>query len=517
MINHFLNYQKLKSQYGKVEEVPIVIVYYYKGEKGKYSTGVSTKIKCWSGNSENPVSKSDSGHQRKNLRIKEVELQLRKVIDGILLKDLIPYPKLVTSEYNRVGVKKEKETKKEYDFFLLLDEFNKSLDINIEVTTSTKKTIRSILHQIKNYLNEIRRITYFELDRFDEEFIENYKWYCVTTKKLSNSTIHKHFRQIRSMINWCKRRGFSDYTFPKFNVQFGENDIVFLQRDEILKLFNCRQFDFETPEHTKFTKEYFVDTLNGRKDDVTRSYTNWEVYKDMLIFGCGVGCRFSDLVRLKIDNVKYKTKDDPHEYIKFNMVKTKKEVRVPFNSLTYFIYKKYSKGKTIEQYIFPTTPRGNVISNQKFNENLKELSKVVGLNRRVIKREFVGRDVKGGTDMSKPLYEVISSHIVRRTFIREGVNSNLPYHVIRSMSGHTNDKVFQGYFNTLTEEIEKGMEKMFVFDLNIGIEDKSSDFMIDDTTNRSETKGERMKMLLTLYESGDLTKEEYLIKLGKLM
>lgn len=517
MINHFLNYQKPKSQYGKDDEIPIVIVYYYKGEKGKFSTGVSTKIKSWSGKSDNPVSKSDSGHQRKNLRIKEVELHLSKVIDGILLKDLIPYPKLVTSEFNRVGVKKEKDTKKEYDFFLLLDEFKKSLDINVEVTISTKKTIRSILHQVENYLKETKRITYFELDRFDEEFIENYKWYCVTTKKLSNSTIHKHFRQIRSMVNWCKRRGFSEYTFPKFNVQFGENDIVFLQRDEILKLFNCRQFDFENPDHIKFTKEYFVDSLNGRKEDVTRSYTNWEVYKDMLVFGCGVGCRFSDLVRLKIDNVKYKTKDDPHEYIKFNMVKTKKEVRVPFNSLTYSIYKKYSRGKTIDQYIFPLTPHGNLVSNQKFNENLKELSKVVGLNRRVVKREFVGRDVKGDTDMSKPLYEVISSHIVRRTFIREGVNSSLPYHVIRSMSGHSNDKVFQGYFNTLTEEIEKGMEKMFVFDLNIGVDEGKVVTMVEEVGKKTNEREERMRMLLSLYESGDLTKVEYLRKLENVL
>lgn len=517
MIHYSLNYQKPKSQYGKDEEIPIVIIYYYKGQKGKYSTGVSTKLKSWMGNIDDPVKKSDLEHLRKNLRVKEVELQLRKVIEGILLKDLIPYPKLVTSEFNRVGIKKEKETKKEYDFFLLLGEFFKSLEINTEVTPSTKKTIRSILNQVESFLKVSKKITYFELDRFDEEFIENYKWYCVTTKKLSNSTIHKHFRQIRSMINWCKRRGFSDYTFPKFKVQFGENDIVFLQRDEILKLYNFRDFDFESPEHTKFTKEYFPDFLNGIKTDNIRTYTNWEVYKDMLVFGCGVGCRFSDLVRLRIDNVKYKTKDDPHEYIKFNMVKTKKEVRVPFNSLTYSIYKKYSRGKTIDQFIFPLTPNGNLTSNQKFNENLKELSRVIGLNRRVVKREFIGRDVKGGTDLSKPLHEVVSSHIVRRTFIREGVNSNLPYHVIRSMSGHTNDKVFQGYFNTLTEEIEKGMEKMFVFDLNIGNEDKTSDFIIEDTTNRSETRGERMKMLLTLYESGDLTKEEYLVKLGKLM
>ena len=231
-------------------------------------------------------------------------------------------------------------------------------------------------------------------------------------------------------------------------------------------MFQFDEFDYSNDTHRRYTTEYFEDDLKGIKGaGQKRTYTNWEVYKDMLIFGCGVGCRFGDLVSLKLDNVKYKTKSDPSEYIRFTMAKTQKEVKIPFNQLTYAIYKKYSKGKTIDQYIFPLTPHGNLISNQKFNENIKLLSKIVGLNRRVVKKRYVGRDVKAGTELSKPICDIISSHIVRRTFIREGVNSNLPYHIIRSMSGHTDDKVFKSYFNTLTEEIERGMEKMFVFDL----------------------------------------------------
>jgi len=226
-----------------------------------------------------------------------------------------------------------------------------------------------------------------------------------------------------------------------------------------------------------------------------------------LVFGCGVGCRFSDLVKLKIDNVKYGSEEDPSEYIRFTMTKTQKEVKIPFNTLTLSIYKKYSSGKTINQYIFPLTPHGNLISNQKFNQNLKELSKVIGLNRRVVKKEYVGREVKSGTEVSKPLYEVISSHIVRRTFIREGINSNLPYHIIRTMSGHTDDKVFQGYFNTLTEEIEKGMEKMFVFDLTYGTS-KDSKLQLQGETSKDIT--DKIKRYRQLLEEELISQNEFI-------
>jgi site-specific recombinase XerD len=503
-----LNYQKPKSSYGKDEEVPIVVFYYFKGKKGKFSTGTVVRLKDWNPKKELPVLKTDPNHQSKNLQIKEVEVTIGKMIEQIKLNGLIPYPSLVRVEMNRLDRTKEKNTKKEFDFFLLLDEFLKSVVINTDITHSTKKTIYSIMNQVEVFIRDVKGMKFFEVDNLDEQFIEEYQWYCVNEKKLSNSTIHSHFRKVRSFVNWCKRRGYTDWTLPKFKVQLGENDIVFLQRDELLKLFQYDGFDFENEGHSRYTTEYFTDDLMGRKTEpTTRTYTNWEVYKDMLVFGCGVGCRFSDLVKLKIDNVKYGSEEDPSEYIRFTMTKTQKEVKIPFNTLTLSIYKKYSSGKTINQYIFPLTPHGNLISNQKFNQNLKELSKVIGLNRRVVKKEYVGREVKSGTEVSKPLYEVISSQIVRRTFIREGINSNLPYHIIRTMSGHTDDKVFQGYFNTLTEEIEKGMETMFVFDLTYGTS-KDSKLQLQGETSKDIT--DKIKRYRQLLEEELISQNEFI-------
>ena len=43
-----------------------------------------------------------------------------------------------------------------------------------------------------------------------------------------------------------------------------------------------------------------VDTKNGIK-----RYTSYEVYKDMLLFLMWIGCRFGDLVKLKVSNFEF--------------------------------------------------------------------------------------------------------------------------------------------------------------------------------------------------------------------
>ena len=126
---------------------------------------------------------------------------------------------------------------------MLLDEFFKSVDLNTDITSSTKKTIYSIFNQVVGFLKVEKSAKHFFIDQLDEAFIEEYQWYCVNEKKLSNATIHSHFRKVRSFVNWAKRRGYTEHNFPRFKISIGENDIVFLQRDEILKLFQFDEFD----------------------------------------------------------------------------------------------------------------------------------------------------------------------------------------------------------------------------------------------------------------------------------
>ena len=89
--------RKPKQLYSSDEEVSVVVFYYFKGKKAKFSTSVKVRIKDWNSESDTPVRRSDSAYQTKNLKIREVELAIRKEVERIQLDDLIPFPSLVRS------------------------------------------------------------------------------------------------------------------------------------------------------------------------------------------------------------------------------------------------------------------------------------------------------------------------------------------------------------------------------------------------------------------------------------
>ena len=511
-----LRYQRPKSDYKPYDRLHIDLRYYYKGRRTRIASGVEVCIKDFSANLKSGwVKRTDKDHQIKNVQVRSRISELERIVSKLELDGLLPHPSLVKKEITVEEVKKNKLTKRELDYYVLVDEYLEVVERDTELKNQTKRTTRSIINQLNEYISqELGYKSRFDLDRFDLDFIDGYKNFSVTKHNRNNSTVSKHLRQLKTFVNWCRERGYTNHIFPKVKISVGENEVLFLNRDEILQLFHWNEFNFDNPNHHKYTSVYMCDELENRKgDDKQRCYTNWEVYKDMLVFGCGVGCRFGDLITLKIDNIKYPTKKDPTEYIRFTQEKTGREVKVPFNTITHTIFKKYSRGKTRSQFVFPLTKTGNLISNQKFNKHLKLLTKVIGLNRLVLKKEFVGKDVVPGTDLKRPIHELVTSHIIRKTFIREGINSSLPHHVIRAMSGHSSEKVFRKYYNTLDSEIHEGMDKMFQYNYHPEHVDETPPSL----PTKSDDVTERLKELKNLHEQGLLPTEVYHQKVSKLV
>ena len=51
-----------------------------------------------------------------------------------------------------------------------------------------------------------------------------------------------------------------------------------------------------------------------------------------------------------------------------------------------------------------------------------------------------------------PLWSLVSSHIGRRTFVREQIERGVPTRIIQSMTGHKSRKVFDMYYEVLDKE-----------------------------------------------------------------
>ena len=153
--------------------------------------------------------------------------------------------------------------------------------------------------------------------------------------------------------------------------------------------------------------------------------------RDIFVFQCLVGCRISDLMTFTADNVTdgilsyvpIKTKDD-----------SPRIVRVPLIPYAQELIKKYA-GVDKKGRLFP------FISSQKYNDNIKKIVKACGIDRMVIVRNSVT-----GNNEAKPISEVASSHMARRTFIGglyEGIKDP---NIIAKMSGHVEgSKAFNRY------------------------------------------------------------------------
>ena len=160
-----------------------------------------------------------------------------------------------------------------------------------------------------------------------------------------------------------------------------------------------------------------------------------ERQRDIFIFHCFVGCRVSDLMRLTADNITdgilvyapHKTKDEGQQTL---------QARVPLHPTALALVEKY-KGADKAGRLFP------FISPQKYNDAIKEIFTVVGITRKVVVRNGTT-----GENEVRPLNEIASSHLARRTFVGNAYLLVNDPNIIGKMSGHVEgSKAFARYRN----------------------------------------------------------------------
>lgn len=515
-----LNYGKKKEDYGKDDFLPVVVYYYYTGKKIKLSTSVVVKMKDWDfdwekKHNKNPVRNSDSEHIEKNLLIKQKVKEIEDLVHKINLNYELPTIDLVRSHLKNNQKKREKKTFKNLDFLFILNLYRNYIQEKTVLRGGYKRTVKSNLMRIEEFVTDLSSKEKFKVTITDVDDEFQWKMLDYLNKKGEQpTTIKKRFVVLSSLFTWSKKNNFTDLNFKPISFNHdNDRDVIYLTREEVIQLYSFTEFNFENPNHKKHTSHYISDVLKSGK---TVTYTNYEVYRDMVVFGCGLGCRYGDLVKLKLDNYQF-SEDRSKGFFVFRMEKSRvgKQVKVPVNKLTFEIWKKYSRGKSREDYLFPRTSTGKSIYNEKVNKNIKVIGEIVKLNRLVSKPQFtIEGQVMEGSDVRKPLFNFLSSHIMRRTFIREGIENKIPTHILMSMSGHTTEKVFRKYFSTTSKELGEEGSKLFSYDL---IEEIEPSTVKSDSENTTQTKVEKLKELKVLFEQGLIPNEIYLDKVRELL
>ncbi len=160
------------------------------------------------------------------------------------------------------------------------------------------------------------------------------------------------------------------------------------------------------------------------------------VQRDIFIFQCLVGCRVGDLLKLTSSNV-------INGFLEYVAGKTKEgkpaTVRVPLTETATEILSKYVGNEMLLPFISET----------KYNVAIKDMFKIACLDRKVTVLNSITR-----LGEQKPLYEVASSHIARRTFIGNLYKKVQDPNVVGSMSGHAEGSKAFARYRTIDDDIK---------------------------------------------------------------
>jgi integrase len=285
-------------------------------------------------------------------------------------------------------------------------------------TLTKLRTIQSQLEAFEASKRKKNRSYKIDMNQANERFFEELIEYWQKEHNLRNTTIEKHLRLVRWFLNWSYKKGLCNDSFKLVEVKLKEakKQIVVLDMAEIGAIYRL-----QLPE----AKQYLDRT------------------RDIFIFQCLTGLRFSDLRNLKASDINGET-------IKVTTIKTGEVIEIQLNDTSRAILDKYKAHQEATGKALP------VPVNQVFNKFLKELAKEAELDERITLVHFKGAERVEET-FSK--HELICSHTARRSFITNGLAMGISSEVLRSWTGHQSERSFKDYYKILKERQETDIQK----------------------------------------------------------
>lgn len=319
------------------------------------------------------------------------------------------------------------------------------IDVYIEESNkaeSTKKTDQYVKAALLRY-ETFRKLTEnkeFALDvwAFNEELIDDIKSFY-----MNEGDLYKEYPLIFKNCNLnpnIKNKG------ENVTCSFMKRVKAFFSWCVKKKIIISSPFEFYENTLTQRYGTPFFLSLDERNVIAEHDFSHDELLstqRDIFIFQCCIGCRISDLINLTKNNVI----EGAIEYIP---TKTKGEhpqtVRVPLNERAMKLIKKYESDKP-NATLFP------YLSKCTYNRAIKKILTQCGITRLVTVMNPTTR-----LEEKKPINEIASSHMARRTFVGNLYKKVKDPNLVGSLSGHCEgSKAFVRY-----REIDEDMKKELV-------------------------------------------------------
>lgn len=241
------------------------------------------------------------------------------------------------------------------------------------------------------------------IKKLDYHFISQYEFWLKTVRNCNHNTTIKYLSNFRKIVNLCVTNGWLEKDpFIKFRMTTKEVIPEFLTEDELQKI----------------TEKKFV---SGRINQV----------RDIFLFCCYTGLAFVDVKKLKSSEIGIGI--DGSKWIFTRRQKTDTPSRIPLLPFALEILDKY-KDHPVCLNADKVLP---VLSNQKYNEYLKEIANVCEINK------------------------ILTTHTARHTFATSVTLANgVPMESVSKMLGHKNLRTTQHYAKVLDKKISEDMNAL---------------------------------------------------------
>lgn len=272
--------------------------------------------------------------------------------------------------------------------------------------TETKKKYVTCLNKLKEYQTHSRKPITFDCVNLDFyfSFVDFLK-----AQNLALNTIGSQIKNVKVFMDVAFDKGLHTNTAFKnkrFKVLEEETTNVYLTEEELQTIFDL---DLSKKPRLEAVRDYFV-------------------------IGCRTGLRFSDLRSLRPDNI---ISGQSGNFFKIRTTKTGETVFIPLHAQTIAILQKH-------EYNLP-----RLISNQKFNDYIKEVAEIAGITSTVTTHRTEGGQA---IERAKKKFELVTVHTARRTFATLAYKAGLPANSIMKITGHRTERAFQKYIKLSNKE-----------------------------------------------------------------
>lgn len=289
---------------------------------------------------------------------------------------------------------------------------------------------RNSMSSLKDFVSFLNGILDFELSNklklkiknINEEFLKNYFDFLIDKRGLGEGyktrgglnarSIKKRFDVLKAFLKWLKEKGIDRHT-------------------EISKLLGTTSFDLDrlkvdvkrftlSVEQVKLIAEFEIKDENSPLFKV----------RDMFLFCCSTGLRFSDLIKVNKSN--FVQERNGRWFLVGKAVKTSRGYRVDLSDRTY-------------QIVARNNFNLGLMTNQKANFYLKQLlEKIEEFTKEsevYFKKDISNRDVPF------KYYELVSFHTARRSFITTLLEKGFSIPEVMKRTGHSKPTTIEQYVN----------------------------------------------------------------------